>query len=53
MPFSGYHVRLLYNAGQRLFAFVIDAMIPVVMLIGLGMAFRARRRVSGERRPEA
>ena len=46
-------MRLLYNSGQRLFAFVIDAMIPVVMLIGLVMAFRARRREPGERRPEA
>jgi len=46
-------VRLLYNSGQRLFAFVIDAMIPVVTLTGLVMAYRARRRMPGERRPEA
>jgi formate dehydrogenase subunit gamma len=30
----------IYNAGQKLFAFVIYAMIPVVMLTGLVMAFR-------------
>jgi formate dehydrogenase subunit gamma len=29
-----------YNAGQKLFAFVIYAMIPVVMLSGLVMAFQ-------------
>jgi len=30
----------IYNAGQKLFALVIYAMIPVVMLTGLVMAFR-------------
>ncbi len=30
----------IYNAGQKLFAFVIYAMIPVVMLTGVVMAFR-------------
>ena len=30
----------IYNAGQKLFAFVIYAMIPVVMLTGLVMTFR-------------
>jgi len=30
----------IYNAGQKLFAVVIYAMIPVVMLTGLVMAFR-------------
>jgi formate dehydrogenase subunit gamma len=30
----------IYNAGQKLFAFVIYAMIPVVMLTGLVMAFQ-------------
>jgi formate dehydrogenase subunit gamma len=29
-----------YNAGQKLFAFVVYAMIPVVMLTGLVMAFQ-------------
>jgi cytochrome b subunit of formate dehydrogenase len=45
--------RVLYNAGQKPFSFVIDAMIPVVMLTGLVMAFRARRWMPGERRPAA
>jgi formate dehydrogenase subunit gamma len=30
----------IYNAGQKLFAFVIYAMIPVVMLTGVVMAFQ-------------